>query len=71
MKNHLHKILDTPFFDILETLINNGPEQFREVLRILLNPPVGGFLIRLLTDECNWVHSPPLVENPPFGVAAK
>ncbi len=36
-----------------------------------LNPPVGGFIIRLLTDKCNWVHSPPLVENPPFGVAAK
>ncbi len=36
-----------------------------------LNPPVGGFLIRLLRDECNWVHSPPLVGNPPFGAAAK
>ncbi len=22
--------------------------------------------IRLLTDKCNRVHSPPLVENPPF-----
>ena len=28
---------NTQFFDILETLIDNGPEQFREVLRILLN----------------------------------
>ncbi len=40
-------------------------------LRRCLNPPVGGFLIRLLTDECNWVYSPPLVGNPPFGVAEK
>ncbi len=31
------------------------------------NQSVGGFLIRLLTDKCNRVHSPPLVENPPTG----
>ena len=28
---------NTQFFEVLETLIENGPEQFRQVLRILLN----------------------------------